>query len=321
MKRMLKLVFGIAAILIFIGIAIFCVVMTRYNWDFKKLSTAIYETNTHSISDTFQNISIDTNTADITFFPSPDNSVSVICYEEKNVVHTVTVEDDTLIIKCNDARKWYEHIGINFGTPTITVYLPESNYASLTIHNNTGDIEVPEAFSFLGVDISGNTGDVEWEASVSGTMKIHLNTGDIEVEKINVGALDLAVTTGDISVSSVNSNGDISVKVTTGKTFLEDVTCKNLTSTGGTGDIRLQNVVASDAFSIERSTGDVKFDGCDAASISVTTDTGDVTGSLLSDKIFLTETDTGRVDVPRLVNGGRCEITTDTGNIIIEIAK
>ena len=72
-------------------------------------------------------------------------------------------------------------------------------------------------------------------------------------------------------------------------------------------------------FSIERSTGDVRFTDCDAAEICVKTDTGDVTGSLLSDKVFITNTDTGSVNVPETISGGKCEIITDTGDIKITI--
>ena len=72
---------------------------------------------------------------------------------------------------------------------------------------------------------------------------------------------------------------------------------------------------------MERSTGDVRMEGCDAAEIFILTDTGDVAGSLLSDKVFVVETDTGDVDVPRSAAGGRCEITTDTGDIRITVTK
>ena len=53
----------------------------------------------------------------------------------------------------------------------------------------------------------------------------------------------------------------------------------------------------------------------------VKTDTGDISGSLLSDKIFLTETDTGSIKVPQSVNGGKCELTTDTGDIRITVSE
>ena len=71
--------------------------------------------------------------------------------------------------------------------------------------------------------------------------------------------------------------------------------------------------------SVERTTGNVKFSACDAAEISFKTDTGDVNGTLLSDKIFMAQTDTGRVNVPQTITGGRCEITTTTGNIRIQL--
>ena len=105
----------------------------------------------------------------------------------------------------------------------------------------------------------------------------------------------------------------------TGRVDMENVTCRNLTSNGDTGKIVMTNVIASGEFNIERSTGDVKFNGCDAETIYVRTDTGDVRGSLLSEKVFITDTDTGNIDVPKTITGGRCEITTDTGDIKISV--
>jgi DUF4097 and DUF4098 domain-containing protein YvlB len=58
---------------------------------------------------------------------------------------------------------------------------------------------------------------------------------------------------------------------------------------------------------------------CDAADIYIETTTGSVTGTLISEKQFFTETSTGKVNVPPSGNGGRCEIETGTGNIRIEI--
>ena len=39
------------------------------------------------------------------------------------------------------------------------------------------------------------------------------------------------------------------------------------------------------------------------------------------EKVFLVQTDTGNVDVPRSVTGGACEITTDTGDVRITVQK
>ena len=78
-------------------------------------------------------------------------------------------------------------------------------------------------------------------------------------------------------------------------------------------------MIAENRLSVKRSTGDVKFSGCDAEKLYVKTGTGNVRGSLLTDKVFITDTDTGSVDVPKTAAGGRCEIKTGTGDIKMEI--
>ena len=90
-------------------------------------------------------------------------------------------------------------------------------------------------------------------------------------------------------------------------------------SDGSTGDLVLKNVIASEKFSIERSTGDVKFEAADASEIFVETSTGDVCGSLMSEKFFITESDTGSSDVPQTLSGGKCEVKTSTGDIKITV--
>ena len=79
------------------------------------------------------------------------------------------------------------------------------------------------------------------------------------------------------------------------------------------------NLLVDEKMNIERSTGDVKFDKCDASEIEVKTDTGNVKGTLRSDKIFITRSDTGKINVPETLTGGKCKITTDTGDIKISI--
>ncbi len=319
MSKSTKIWLIIASSFILIGCIVFGGVMTMLKWDFTKLSIAKYETNHYEITENFKNISIITDTADIVFVPSDNQKISVICHEQQNMQHSVTVKNDTLVIEVVDTRKWHEYIGINFGRPKITVYIPQGERGTLSVKSDTGDVEISKNFTFESIDISGSTGDVANYASALKTIKIKTTTGNIGAENISAGALDLSVSTGRIMVSNVTCEGDIKINVSTGKTDLTDIKCKNVISNGSTGDISLKNVITTEKFSIERSTGDVKFDGSDAAEIFVKTDTGDVTGSLLTDKVFITQTDTGSIDVPKTVNGGRCEITTNTGNIKIDI--
>ena len=245
----------------------------------------------------------------------------MVCYEQKNRRHSVSVKDGTLIIEVNDTRKWYEYIGIFFDSPKVTVYIPQGAYGSLTIESSTGDVDIPKDFTFESMDISENTGDVTNRASVAGIMKVSTSTGHIHVEGLSAGAMELSVSTGRVTVSDVTCEGDVRIRVSTGDTRLTNVACQSFTTAGSTGDISLTNVIAVERFSIERSTGDVKIDACDAAEICIKTDTGDVEGRLLSDKVFLVKTDTGHINVPHSITGGRCEITTDTGNICVTVEK
>lgn len=319
MRKTTKIWLVIAASLVFVGLIMFAAVMSEYKWDFSKLSTGKYETNTYEISEEFSNLSMNTDTADIIFALSDDGKCRVECYEEEKAKHSVAVQENTLVIKMIDEKSWYDYIGINFGSPKITVYLPKAEYTSLFINGSTGDIEIPKNFKFEGVDISLSTGDVNFFVSASKLIKIKASTGDICVENTSAGTLDLSASTGRITVSNVICGGDANINVSTGRTNLNNIECKNLISSGDTGDISLNNVIAAEKFSIKRSTGDVRFGGSDAAEILVETDTGDVTGTFLSEKTFFVETDTGSVDVPESITGGRCEITTDTGDIELDI--
>ncbi len=319
MKKTTKVWLTIAGVLVLVGCIIFAGVMTMLKWDFTKLSTVKYETNVYEIAEAFRDISITTDTADIRFVPSGDGKCTVECYEAENAKHSVAVENGTLTIKINDSKPWYVYIGFCFSSPRITVYLPQAEYAALSVRAGAGDVEIPKDFAFARADIALTTGNAGVYTSASESIQIKTSTGNIRVENVSAGSLDLSTATGGVTVSDVNCRDDLSVAVSTGEARLTGLSCRNVISTGTTGSVILKDVIAANRFSIERSTGDVKFTRCDAAEIFVKTNTGNVTGSLLTDKVFLTDTDTGSVTVPKTAAGGRCEIETDTGNIKIEI--
>ena len=304
--------------LVLIGAMIFAGVMTMFNWDFKKLSTVQYVTNDYDITEEYKSILINSDTADIVLVASADGKTTVNCYERDNERHSVTVVDGVLKVELDDTTKWYEHIGIGFGTPKIKVSLPAGEYSSLVIKEHTGEVLIPSNFSFESIDITATTGNVENFASALGKMKIKTSTGHIGIDNVRAGEIELSVSTGRVNASEIACDGAFNIEVGTGKTNLTDIRCESLVSEGDTGDIYLNNVVAGKLV-VERSTGDVKLDGADAGDIFIKTDTGDVTGTLLTEKVFITKTDTGRVNVPHSVAGGRCEIETDTGNIKISI--
>lgn len=270
----------IASFLLGIGCIIFGGTMTMLKWDFSKLNTEIYETNIREITENFNNISINTDTANITFKLSENEKCKIECFEEINAKHLIEIKNDTISINKNCEKAWYEHIGINFNSPKITVYLPKKEYSSLKIKESTGNVILPDDFKFDDVDVS-------------------LSTGNITAKNLSANKLKLSISTGKVNITNT--------------------TCKNLISNGTTGHITLKNVIASEKISIKRNTGNIEFENSDAAELEIKTTTGFVKGTLLSNKNFITKTSTGNIKTPTTATGGKCEITTSTGDIEIDI--
>ena len=310
----------IAIVLLVLGSAIFFAAFASARFEFKNIGTSELQTKTYPVSEAFGNIQIDENTAKIAFALSEDGTCSVVCRESEKTTHTVTVEEGTLKIAVEEKIGWKNWFNLSFEEESVTVYLPKDTYEALLIETHTGDVDIPENLHFNDIDITGSTCDVRCGASVSNKLSIQLSTGDVTLTGISAGAIKCIVTTGDVRMQSVSCAGDVTLQCSTGRTTLDALICKNLQSEGSTGRVQLKNVVASGTISIERSTGDVTFDNSDGAEIRVKTSTGDVIGSLRTAKTFVTETSTGDVKVPESVSGGRCEITTVTGDITLQIA-
>lgn len=289
-----------AAALIVVGLIMVVAVLGVNQWDWNCLSTREFETNSHNITQPFYDISVNTDTADITFLPSEDDTCRVVCYEAEKQKHSVRVQNGTLLIDIEDNRAWYDYIGISIDSTKISVYLPETVYGSLSVKGSAGGIKITDSFSFCHMDLS-------------------MSTGKILLEHFSAQSIDAKVSTGEVTIRSVACDETLSLRVTTGDTVLKEVSCHSLISDGSTGDITLSKVIAFDRFKIERTTGDVYLQSSDASEIAITTTTGDVKGTLQTQKIFYAQTSTGRVEVPHCLTGGRCEIKTTTGNISITV--
>ena len=265
--------------LVIIGFLMFGGIMTVLGWDFTKISTSKFKTNAYDISEEYKNIQIYTETASVVFLPSQDAKTSVVIYEQTNVEHSVEVKDGILSIKMIDMRKWYQHIGTNLSSPKITVYLPSEEY---------------------------------------GALSVECTTGDISLEGVMADNIELSLSTGKISLSAIRCN-ELKFNVSTGRSVLDDVQCKALFSEGTTGNVSLNSVIVEENLSIKRTTGSIEFLNCDAGELFIKTTTGDVKGCLLTEKIFITHTSTGQINLPPTRGGGKCEITTSTGNITVEL--
>ena len=319
MNRRLRKLIPAALILLVVGALIMVAAMFSMKFDFRRLGTRRTVTNTYTPAGDFEDILIGIDTAELTFLPSEDGKLKVICVEEEGMQHVVAVSDGTLSIQAVDTQRWHEKIGVGGEKTSVTVYLPKKEYASLTLRTDTGDVTVPAGFRFTSVVMTGSTADIDFGASVEESIGIRTSTGHIALSGLRASSLDLTASTGRISVSDSVIEGKVSVQVSTGKVSFTDLSCAEARVTATTGNVDLTRVLVSEQLRVETDTGDVCFERSDAPEIHVKTNTGDVTGSLLTPKSFEAHTDTGKVKLPRSEPGGRCELESDTGDFEIEI--
>ena len=289
-----------ASVLVVLGIMLFVFATAVGGFDIANPGNQNYETITEEVSEDFDNIDIQVNAAAIEFLPAEDKQCKVDYSGQEDLQISVEVKEKTLVVQYEETREWYEHIGLFFKEPKITVYLPKEEYASLTVTSDVGDVKLPKELTFGSIEIDSETTDVECSASVKENIDIHVSTGDILLNDMKASSVKIETTTGDVTMTGIDVGGDIEISTTT-------------------GDVLLGNTVAEKNMMVKCTTGDVGFEKSDAKEITVTTTTGDIIGTFLSDKEFITNTSVGEVNVPKGTEGGRCELSTTTGDIGITI--
>lgn len=269
---------------------------------------------TYVVDEAFHSIEIETGECSVTLVKT-DGDFRAVCPDTEKQNYIVLVEDGVLKIEVMDMRRWQDFIGFHFAEPEMTVYLPQEQYESLSIISDTGDVDVPQDFSFGTAALRTDTGDITFAATVTGQQTGCLTTEDASADRASPAPLDIRTDTGDIKLRGSQNGSTIHLHTSTGEIAVSEMTCIILTCQSNTGDVKLTSVLADEYLQIFTSTGDVRIQDSDAGSVNIETDTGDVTGSFLSPKYFLIYSDTGDINVPQSRDGGECRIQTNTGDI------
>lgn len=272
---------------------------------------------TYDIDEDFDDIVIDNNIGEVELVLSEDDECKVKTHEYEKNKFDVSVKDGALTIKERDTSAWYDHVGFSIFRMKVTVYLPAKEYKTLRINTDTGDISVPDGFTFENATIKSDTGKITVGAQVDEMLSAETDTGNIAIGDLQAGILKVSTDTGKISVENVIVNEKTEVSSTTGNIMFNGVQSNNIKTHSTTGGHVYKNVIAAGEFYANSSTGDIRFDGSDGADLRIKTSTGDVSGVLLSKKVFITKTSTGKVDVVQSEGAAFCYITTSTGDITI----
>ena len=268
-------------------------------------------THCFSIAETFRALEVESVVSDVRLLPSVDGSCSVVCSETSGLSHSAAVEVDTLVIREEGERSISEE------TTEILVFLPQPEYDSLNVTTETGSVDVTMDFAFSDVSIRTVTGEAAYRGAADGSMSLESESGRVLITGVSPKELSVKTESGSIIAQSVLVQEDLNIQTVTGDLTLANVTCKNATAAFTTGQVILEQVLAEGELQLTGESGDVTLTGCDATALEIQTTTGSVTGTLLTDKSFLTTTETGEVNVPD-TTGGTCHVTTESGNIDIK---
>ena len=341
MRHSAKIALLVGAILVILGIAAILSALVIADFRLGGLSSVTYHTETYSVETDFDNIDIRDTEYDIRLRPSKDGTCRVICDETEKIFHTVTVENGTLTVTRTDTRAWYECIGIfwsDLRTPTVTVYLPMSEYRSLYSKTVSGNIDIAAGLSFAdtpllsaggNVTFSGTvngalsaktvSGDIVLEAS-AGDLTVSSTSGDISLPRLTVESLQADSSGGDIAISSATVSGNAVLKAVSGNVNVHSTDAGTLQAKTTSGDIELSETLIDGTLDLEAVSGSIQLSDTDAASLRIKTVSGDVEGYLLSAKSFVTHTTSGNVRTPASdPTAGSCEVTTTSGDIRLRL--
>lgn len=319
MKSAKKVAIRVSVLLILAGLIIGVVALMSIKFNFSELNTMEFVTNTYFIDEAFNNIYVEGAECDVRLILTEDEKCKVDCSEGDKISHSVTVENDTLKIIRNDNRDWYEYTGVYWGRMEIAVYLPKSEFDSLYVMSLSGDIDIPADFAFDDAELHNSSGEVRFKAEVSEDLLIKTISGDIYAEKTCPKSLTVNASSGNVTLEGITLETDLAVTTVSGDIAVEDIECGNVNIETSSGEVVFSKLLAEENIHIETISGDVDLLKSDAETLWIRTSSGEVFGTLLTEKIFVTSTSSGEVDVPGTASGGKCEIKTVSGDIKFSI--
>lgn len=248
----------IGAILLVLGILVSLVGLYMLGFDFSKLSSVTYTTHTYTPEGDFTDIYFTGTTCDVRFAKSEDDACKVVCKVDDRFAPAVTVKDGKLSISVDDTLKWWQRIGFNWGTNTVTVYLPEKDYSLLEVNTVTGDVIIDSGISLSSVTLTAVTGDIQASSLSCQRFSVNVTTGDIMLRDVIAQTMNLKSTTGDIeldrcdgdSITIKATTGDVEGSLRSGKQFYADVT---------TGKVRVPSDSGEGTCTVTTTTGDIEI--------------------------------------------------------------
>lgn len=314
----------LAAACVAAGLCVSFAALAALDFNFFEVGTMEPVTSVYTPTEAFTNITVRAAESDVRLLSSEDGTCKVVCNETDKIIHTVEVENDTLIVRSTDNRQWYERIGFvwNHWSPIeVIIYLPDHDDETLYIRTASGDVEVSADCSFDHAEVDGTSGDICFAAAVEGELLLKSVSGSIQVSGTNPDSLIVQSTSGDVMVDSVDVNGEFSCKTISGTQRISDLACENATVYSTSGDVIASDLIASGSIRMEAISGNLRLVGCDADTLWLKTVSGNVIGTLRTEKAFIANSTSGGIRVPDTAADSTCEVKTVSGDINLDVLE
>lgn len=322
MKKRKKITLIVAGCLVGLGLILVLSGMASIGFDPNNLRSSDYHTEYYEIPTPtpIRRVSIDGGSSDVHIYPSDYDTYRVVYTENDHVpLEVFTTGSDTLSIRRDSGFTWHIQFGIYLGETGISVYLPKQQYESLSVRTSGGNITVSEDLEFASATVQSASGDLDISGFSLGKLAVDTQSGNIHIANAAPEALQVHSASGEIALENIAVSTSLQVHSVSGNVAFDDVTGETMAVSTTSGDISFAQTLGKGKIRLDSTSGNVTLTGCDAEELSILTASGDVFGTLLSGKVFQIGTVSGVVNVPYSGTGGKCDITTTSGDIHIAI--
>ena len=232
MTKKMKKLMVISAVIFGIGLILCLIAAISVDFDFSRLSTAVYEKKTKVINTEFDEIDIQDMSDSVELKPSDDGKCKIIYYDSNKIIHNIDISEGILKIKA-EYRNWTSYIfNINIGRDMI-IYLPEKEYEKLYISTVGGNINM-EKFAFEDTELHTVSGNIS--AYGSGEVKISTTSGAVDITGKTDNGAEISSVSGDIRLNKFISES-LTIGTASGDVYLDMSDADKINISTVSGDV------------------------------------------------------------------------------------
>jgi len=221
----------------------------------------------------FGNISIDADSADVTFIQSDKYGMKVSYYSGPD---SFSWSDENGALTLRLQSKNFFNIGFGWFIPgsKVAVYLPEgAQMDNVSVKSGSGNISLG-GFSANDLTVNNSYGNVTLRDVTSGAMQVNMSSGNLNGTGIGGGSFDFKNRYGDAKFTSVNFRS-MTAAMSSGDITFTDSTLDSLSAANSYGNITGSNLTTSGA-GFDLSSGNIRLNGAFSGTTRITSQFGDV---------------------------------------------